>query len=424
MGGGNSGEFQVMAHLLGIAHPPSYPLYLLLAKGASLLPLPGDIAWRVNLLTALLAAVAVFLAGLLPLTIWQTQTRWAPTRAARALAAATVAAAAAAMPRLWTLAVEAEVFSLHLALVIAFWLALLQWQTASERAGEEGATGRPRADWWLLTAALLAGLGLANHRTFLFTAAAGLLLVALVRPRTLLRGHLLIGCVALVSVGLSPYLYVLRGLVTPVAYFSPADVHRLSRGEVWYVLQGNAAGETGGGDVIRQLFADRGLLLTRARWLWQQVAGQYGVAGPALAVAGLAGLALFGVRRAAWTGTALLGAGGAAVFAMAYGKYPDADRYLLPLEILIALGIAAAAAGVAVALHRALGSARLGARVAGAALGLLLGGYWATSLGVLAGTTDFTRGGYVHHTVHNLAGVDRGAVVCSWWASAWGWWYA
>src|SRR5689334_18746156 len=41
VGGGNSGEFQVMAYLLGIAHPPSYPLYLLLAKGASLLPLPG-----------------------------------------------------------------------------------------------------------------------------------------------------------------------------------------------------------------------------------------------------------------------------------------------------------------------------------------------------------------------------------------------
>src|SRR5688572_24148136 len=156
VGGGNSGEFQVMAYLLGIAHPPSYPLYLLLAKGASLLPLPGDVAWRINLLTALLAAVAVFLAGLLPLSVVRTQVRWPATPTSRALAAGVVAAAVATMPRLWSLAVEAEVFSLHLALVIAFWLALLQWQTASDSLGEEGALDLQRADRWLLAAALLA----------------------------------------------------------------------------------------------------------------------------------------------------------------------------------------------------------------------------------------------------------------------------
>ena len=58
-----------MAHLLGIAHPPSYPLYLLLAKGASLLPLPGDVAWRINLLTAVLGGVAVALSGVLALLV-------------------------------------------------------------------------------------------------------------------------------------------------------------------------------------------------------------------------------------------------------------------------------------------------------------------------------------------------------------------
>src|SRR5262249_28727848 len=45
-------------------------------------------------------------------------------------------------------------------------------------------------------------------------------------------------------------------------------------------------------------------------------------------------------------------------------------------------------------------------------------------LGVMSAATRPTRGGYVYFTISNLTGVDRGAYVCSWWASAWGWWYA
>src|SRR5687767_11307924 len=105
VGGGNSGEFQVMSHLLGIAHPPSYPLYLLLAKGASFFPI-GDVAWRVNVLTALLGAAAVFLAGLLAADL-------SAGRPKAWLAALVTGSGVGVMPRLWSLAVEAEVFTLH-----------------------------------------------------------------------------------------------------------------------------------------------------------------------------------------------------------------------------------------------------------------------------------------------------------------------
>jgi hypothetical protein len=258
------------------------------------------------------------------------------------------------------------------------------------------------------------------------------------------RLKLLLVCTSLVAAGLTPYLYVLRGLVTPVAYFAPTEVHRLSPGEVWYVLQGNASGETGGGTVVRQLFANRALLAERTKWLRKHVAGQFGAgqgthadpvgagsptgarqpgSGASLALAGAAGLALVAARRPVWTATAAMGAAGAAIFAMAYGKYPDGDRYLLPLETLLALGVGAAAAAGAAGLQRLLPEGG-GARVVGAVIGLAMGSYWALSLGVLAGTTTFTRGGYVHHTLHNLAGVEPRAIACSWWASAWGWWYA
>lgn len=54
----DSGEFQFVARVLGIAHPPGYPLYTLLGKLATLLPF-YSVAWRVNLLSALFAALTL-----------------------------------------------------------------------------------------------------------------------------------------------------------------------------------------------------------------------------------------------------------------------------------------------------------------------------------------------------------------------------
>src|SRR3982750_140617 len=51
--GSDSGEFQVLAYQLGIAHTPGYPIYLLLAKLLTLLPI-RDIAYRVNLFSAVM----------------------------------------------------------------------------------------------------------------------------------------------------------------------------------------------------------------------------------------------------------------------------------------------------------------------------------------------------------------------------------
>ena len=55
-------EFQLVPVLLAIPHPTGYPLYALLGRLATLVPF-GDAAYRVNLLSAVAAAVAVALAG-------------------------------------------------------------------------------------------------------------------------------------------------------------------------------------------------------------------------------------------------------------------------------------------------------------------------------------------------------------------------
>ena len=55
---GDSGEFQTLAYLLGHTHPTGYPIYLLLAKLLTFLPL-GDVAYRVNLFSAFMGALTV-----------------------------------------------------------------------------------------------------------------------------------------------------------------------------------------------------------------------------------------------------------------------------------------------------------------------------------------------------------------------------
>src|SRR2546430_9415680 len=51
-------EFQLVGYRLAIAHPTGYPLYTLLLKLFSFLPL-GDVAYRANLLSAVCAALTV-----------------------------------------------------------------------------------------------------------------------------------------------------------------------------------------------------------------------------------------------------------------------------------------------------------------------------------------------------------------------------
>src|SRR5215211_9183630 len=58
---GDSAEFQLAAPLLGVPHPTTYPLYVLLGKLATLLIPLGDLAWRVTLVSAGCAALAVAL---------------------------------------------------------------------------------------------------------------------------------------------------------------------------------------------------------------------------------------------------------------------------------------------------------------------------------------------------------------------------
>ncbi|HUV74707.1 MAG TPA: DUF2723 domain-containing protein [Anaerolineae bacterium] len=163
-------EFQVLSYELGIAHPTGYPLYIILGKLFTLLPL-GNVAYRVNLSSALFAATAVVMLH----AIIAELTR---SRSAAALGALSFAFSYS----FWSQAVEAEVYALNALLVSAICYLLLRTfardtnNTPSCRTslGEEHkvhwsrALGAiPRGQRMIVAVALIYGLSLTHHRTML-----------------------------------------------------------------------------------------------------------------------------------------------------------------------------------------------------------------------------------------------------------------
>src|SRR3954452_20419673 len=61
---GDSGELAAAVHVMGIPHPPGYPLYVILGKLFSLLVPVGSPAIRLNIFSAVCSAVACGFAGM------------------------------------------------------------------------------------------------------------------------------------------------------------------------------------------------------------------------------------------------------------------------------------------------------------------------------------------------------------------------
>lgn len=181
----DGGEFQFVPWLPGIAHPTGYPLYVLLGwLWTHLLPV-GEVAWRMNLLSAVLAAIAVGLTyGVARQLLDQTLPDAPPP--ARLLAAVVSATSFAASHTFWSQAVVAEVYALHaLFVAVILWLAL-RCVSAKPNPPKVLKTFRIWSDMKGKLLALTIGLSLTHHRTMvlLLPALALFLLTAARRPET------------------------------------------------------------------------------------------------------------------------------------------------------------------------------------------------------------------------------------------------
>lgn len=139
----NSGEFQFVSDVLGIAHPPGYPLYTMLGKLFTLLPF-GDVAYRVNLMSAFFAALTLALVS-------RTVRRVTDS----ALGGVIGALALGTSTTFWAQATTANTRSLT-----AFFAALMLFALVNY--------ARSRRDFYLVLFALAFGLGITHHGSLVF----------------------------------------------------------------------------------------------------------------------------------------------------------------------------------------------------------------------------------------------------------------
>ena len=140
----DSGELIVVAHGLGVAHPPGVPLWVMLAHLASLVPL-GNVAVRINFSSALFAALASAMLTLVvaELIITASYLPKAKERGARKktktadsavdpvliFAPAVGAGLLMAFSRtLWSYATIAEVYTLNTLLILTVFFLMLRWR--------------------------------------------------------------------------------------------------------------------------------------------------------------------------------------------------------------------------------------------------------------------------------------------------------
>jgi hypothetical protein len=115
VGWGDIARFQYVARVWGIPHRFGYPLYIALSRLFGYLPL-GNLAYRINLMSALFAALAAVVVYLIVMRL-----------AADWIAAASAALSFAFSLAFWRQAVVAEVYTLNAFLVGAVVLVLLAW---------------------------------------------------------------------------------------------------------------------------------------------------------------------------------------------------------------------------------------------------------------------------------------------------------
>ena len=300
---GDWGDAQLNLYRLGILHPTGYPLYSLLGKLFTSIPI-GEVAWRANLFSGLAAAGAVGVGVLILVRL-----------GVRPVIAAGAGLALAFTGTLWEEATFSEMNSLHLLLVALLLHRALVWR--AER--------RPRD---LLIGALLGGLTVSNHGLAITVVPIVVLWVLVdARREIAARPWLLVRAGAAFVIGLLPYIYLpLR------ASAGPADVYGqfLTWSGFFYHVSGaqfrSAMHFTDPSDISAAFAAMPGV-----------VDDIVSLSNPVYLLAGLAGLVVL-LARQRWFGSLLLVLGAINVYF--YANYNgNLYHYLLTSWLILAIGI-------------------------------------------------------------------------------------
>ncbi len=317
----DAGVLQVKAAVLGIPDYTGYPTWVMLGKLFTFLPF-GDVAYRVNLSSAVYGALAVLFLYLIGLRLSR-----------RVFAAAAGALAFGVSPVFWSQAVIAEVYTLNALLVAATLYLLLVWRDT-------------RRDRYLLAVCFMMGFALTDHLTSGLLIPAAFIFVGLTQWRKLVDARLALKGIGLFILGLLPYVYI------PVR----ASMDYLPAGFVWgqplirqhppNTLEGFWI-LVSGGNWKDRMFAQSPAELLQQLGLYMDylTLGNLSQFGPLLVLAALGGLA-YQIRRdkaaAAALGFLFLGW---LVYSLGY-DIEDIFVYFIPTYLVLCVWIPVALGGL------------------------------------------------------------------------------
>jgi len=380
----DGGEMQMVVRDLGVAHPPGYPLYTMVAHGFDRLVARPSVASLLGADPALVAAVSTDgsgLAGAADRWTWSTNLFSAALAAVTLLLVAAAArdligsfaagllavAALASSPTFLTQSLVANI-RMPTALATAGLLYVTLRLLLGAAPGDQPADGRSRVDWGIVTLALVGGLAVGHHLSLAPVAVLAAVLVLVRRPavggwRTMLASVLALAASVL------PLLYLpLRDRAG--ATLAPGGLDTLG-GFLSHVTGFGFRGDVLGAGSAATL-TDRALVVANIAVI------QLGLALLIAAAIGAAWLLRDGRPGSGAAALLLLGTVASTAVLAAIYRAPQTMEYLMPAYVALALLVGAATGAArdgarALAERLAAGDGHeRSARLSGAALALVV----------------------------------------------------
>ncbi|MGC9469502.1 MAG: glycosyltransferase family 117 protein [Anaerolineae bacterium] len=205
---GDPSEYQFIPAIWGIAHPPGYAFYTLVAGCWQRLVAIGSVAYRTNLLAAFAGGWIATRVVLMVLDVANSEED-KPSSQWFSVAAFVAGMGVVLTPDLWQHSIHANAHVVSAAITMTQLWVLVRWD-------------RSDRERWLYALAFLIGLGVTQHPITIWGVPAYGLFVLLRRPRTLLKPRTLGLGLAAGLAGLLPWLYLwFRSASTP---FGPSDM--------------------------------------------------------------------------------------------------------------------------------------------------------------------------------------------------------
>jgi hypothetical protein len=289
-------KFQFLGYVLGTAHPPGYPLYSIFSHVfVTFVPI-GSIAYRANLFSAAMMALACGLAYLL----------------ARGIGAGRLASVAAAVGlatgvNVWRNAVFAEVYGLAAANTAAIVLLLMAWR-------------RRRSAWILVAAIAAVALAAGNHLIVLGLIPAAVVYVIVVDRRAVTPRVVAAG-LALTILALAQYGFIVLRTRQGAVYL---ESRAWSLTDLYAVVTAERYAD------LRFAFTWHDLLFVQLPAAANAVGQDLGLVGALLLLTGT----IVAIRRRSRDGLLVLGAA-AGLLAFIVNLNGDVSGFVAPLVALV-----------------------------------------------------------------------------------------